>query len=75
MNKIKRFFETAGIYFAGNILSKLVAFFLLPLYTTRIEPAQYGNYDLVISLINLVAPIAFFQIWDAMFRFAFEVKT
>lgn len=74
MNKIQRFFETAGIYFVGNILSKLVSFFLLPLYTTRINPAQYGNYDLVISLINLVAPIAFFQIWDGMFRFAFEVK-
>lgn len=74
MNKIKRFFATAGIYFAGNILSKLVSFFLLPLYTTQIAPAQYGNYDLVISLINLVAPIAFFQIWDGMFRFAFEVK-
>lgn len=74
MNKIRRFFRTAGIYFVGNILSKLVSFFLLPLYTTKINPAQYGNYDLVISLINLVAPIAFFQIWDGMFRFAFEVK-
>lgn len=74
MKKISRFLKTAFIYFSGNMLSKMVAFFLLPLYTSRLLPEQYGTYDLVLSLINLVAPIAFFQIWDGMFRFAFDYK-
>ena len=72
--KIRRFLETAFVFLAGNMLSKLISFFLLPLYTSQIAPDQYGAYDLVMSFINLVAPIAFLQIWDGMFRFAFDYK-
>lgn len=72
--KIRRFLETALVFLAGNMLSKLISFFLLPLYTSQIAPDQYGAYDLVMSFINLVAPIAFLQIWDGMFRFAFDYK-
>lgn len=72
MNKIKRFLSTTMVYLIGNVLSKLVVFFLLPLYTSRINPEQYGIYDLVMAFITLLAPIAFFQIWDGMFRIAFD---
>lgn len=72
MVNLKRAAKTAFVYFAGNVLSKLVVFFLFPLYTVYISPEQYGNYDLAYSLINLVAPIAFVQIWDALFRFSFD---
>lgn len=72
--KIRRFLETAFVFLTGNMLSKLISFFLLPLYTSQIAPEQYGTYDLVMSFINLVAPIAFLQIWDGMFRFAFDYR-
>lgn len=72
MLNLRRAAKTAFVYFAGNVLSKLVIFFLFPLYTVYINPAQYGNYDLAYSIINLVAPIAFVQIWDALFRFSFD---
>lgn len=55
-------------------MSKLISFFLLPLYTDRISPEQFGNYDVAISLINLIVPIAFFQIWDGMYRISFDYK-
>lgn len=74
MEKIKRFINTTLVFFAGNVMSKLVSFFLLPLYTSRLLPEQYGSYDIAISLINVIAPIAFFQIWDAVFRFAFDYE-
>lgn len=72
MDKVKRFIETAGIYLAGNVLSKLIGFFLLPLYTGKIPPDQFGMYDLIVTVISLTVPVVFFQIWDGMFRFAFE---
>ncbi len=72
MSKIKRFFSTSMVYLVGNVLSKLVVFFLLPLYTSRIPPDEYGVYDLIMTLITLLAPIAFFQIWDGMFRMGFD---
>lgn len=72
MINVKRFIKTAGIYLLGSVLSKLVSFFLLPIYTSNINPAKMGEYDLVFSFINLVAPIAFLQIWDSLFRFSFD---
>ena len=66
MNRISRFIKTALTYFAGNILSKLVTFFLIPLYTNKLEPADYGNYDLVTTIIIFMVSVAFFQIWDGM---------
>ncbi len=72
MGKLKRFLSTSAVYFIGSVLSKLVVFFLLPLYTSKISPDQYGIYDLVIAFINLFAPIIFIQIWDGMFRASFD---
>lgn len=72
MLDLKRAAKTAFVYFAGSVLSKLVIFLLFPLYTVYLSPVQYGNYDLVCSIINLVAPIAFMQVWDALFRFSFD---
>lgn len=72
MINIKRFIKTAGIYLLGSVLSKLVSFFLLPIYTSNINPVEMGEYDLVFSFINLIAPIAFLQIWDSLFRFSFD---
>ncbi|OQP03498.1 hypothetical protein B1690_17575, partial [Geobacillus sp. 46C-IIa] len=74
MNYIKRFIKTSGVFFIGNTLTKLISFFLLPLYTFKIAPESYGYYDLTISLINLLIPIIFFQAWDGVFRFTFEYE-
>lgn len=71
MQRISRFFKTAGIYFVGNIITKLAAFFLLPLYSSRISPSEYGNYGLMITLINVFVPICFVGIWEGVFRFSF----
>ena len=75
MNKIKRFIQTSGIYFIGSILSKLISFILLPLYTSMLSPSHFGTYDLVVTIMNFFAPIAFFQIWDGMFRFSFDKQS
>jgi len=74
MGKIERFIRTAGIYFLGNVFTKLVSFLLLPLYTNKIQPSDFGNYGLVQSLSNLIIPLVFFQIWDSVFRFSFDYE-
>lgn len=74
MNYIKQFIKTSGVFFLGNTLTKLISFFLLPLYTLKITPDSFGYYDLTISLINLIVPIIFFQAWDGIFRFTFDYE-
>lgn len=75
MNKVKRFIETSGIYFIGSVLSKLISFVLIPLYTGKLSPEQFGMYDLVVTVISLLVPVTFFQIWDGMFRFSFDKQS
>ncbi len=72
MNRFKHFLQTALTYFVGNILSKLITFFLIPLYTNRLMPSEYGDYDFVITIVTLFVSVTFFQVWDGMFRFSFE---
>ncbi len=75
MNNTKKFIKTSIIYFIGNVLSKLMAFFLIPIYTIYISTEIYGKYDLISSIISLVVPLIFFQIWDGLFRFIYDYKT
>ena len=45
---------------------------MLPLYTGKLPPEQFGLYDLAVTVISLSVPVVFFQIWDGMFRYTFE---
>ena len=58
MNTTKKFIKTSIIYLIGNVLSKLIAFILIPIYTTYISPNIYGEFDLINSLISLVVPLS-----------------
>ncbi|MEG0873055.1 MAG: lipopolysaccharide biosynthesis protein [Clostridia bacterium] len=72
--KSDKFLKNVVIYFIGNVLTKMLSFFLIPLYTYNIKAEAYGYYDLTISIISLVVPIIFFQIWDGMFRFIYDYE-
>ena len=74
MNTTKKFIKTSIIYLIGNVLSKLIAFILIPIYTTYISPNIYGEFDLINSLISLVVPLIFFQVWDGLFRFVYDYE-
>lgn len=58
----------------GIVLSKVITFFLLPIYTRYLPPAEFGYYDLILSILNFLVPISYFQIWDGMFRFSFDYQ-
>lgn len=74
LNNSKRFIKTSITYFFGNILSKLIVLFLIPIYTYTFSPDEFGEYGLITSLLALFTPIIFFQIWDGVFRFTFDYE-
>ena len=39
------FVKSFGLYFLGNILSKIIMFILLPVYTDYLPPEELGYYD------------------------------
>lgn len=56
------------IYAIGNLGTKFLSFLIVPLYTHYIMPADLGDYDLMTTTINLIAPFISFQITDAAYR-------
>ena len=47
MNKFQQLFTNTIIFAIGNILTKLILFLLMPLYTTALTTEQYGIADLL----------------------------
>lgn len=58
----------------GNLFTKLITFFLLPLYTAVLSTEEYGIVDLLNTLVSLLLPIVTFQIEQAMFRKLIDIR-
>lgn len=69
MGSVNRMAKTTAIYFAGNFASKLLTFFLLPIYAAYLNPHSFGTVDLIISTLPLIAPIFTLQSTESVFRF------
>ncbi|MDP3684826.1 MAG: oligosaccharide flippase family protein, partial [Ignavibacteria bacterium] len=53
---IQRFFKDSAVYTIGNILTRGMAIFMLPIYTRLLSPSDYGVIDMILiigSLINV----------------------
>lgn len=72
MNRASRFLKSSAIYFVGNILTKLISFFLLPLYTAKIATADMGYYNTSVNYLNILIPVVCLEIWSAIMRYMFD---
>ena len=68
-DKSKSLFKNMGILALSNFASKILTFFLVPLYTSVLSTDEYGCYDLVYTSINLLFPILTANIADGVMRF------
>ena len=72
MKMSERLFKTSIIYFIGQVFTKLISFILLPLYTNYVAVSDFGYYDLAISILGVVVPVVFLEIWTGTLRFSLE---
>lgn len=75
MNRAKKFIKSSAIYFVGNVLTGLISFFLLPLYTAKIATGDMGYYNASINYLNILIPVVCLVIWAAIMRFMFDFDT
>lgn len=68
-NKYKNLVKDTIIFAIGNIGSKLILFFLVPLYTAYMTQEQYGTSDLIFTIAQLILPFVSIVIYDALIRF------
>lgn len=72
MKDLWKFIKSSGIYFVGTVMTKLISFLLLPLYTSYISPNDYGIYDLHNAYIMFLCSVLFLDIWAGIMRFMFD---
>lgn len=75
MNKYKYLLKNIGLLTVSNFGTKILTFFLVPLYTYVLSESEYGIYDLFNSTVNLLIPICTLNIVESVLRFSIDGKT
>lgn len=70
--KIRFLIKNTGILTIGSFASKVLVFLLVPFYTGILTTAEYGLYDLSITVIQLMVPILSLDIIDSILRFTLD---
>ncbi len=71
----KKTIKSTLIYFVGNVLSKIMIFFMMPLYTSKIPVADMGIYDTNTTVITFFSSVLFLDIGSAILRYTLASKT
>lgn len=72
MNRYKYLFKNIGLLTLSNFATKLLSFFLVPLYTYVLTTTQYGTYDLFNTTISVLIPLLTLNILEAVLRFGMD---
>ena len=69
---LRRLATTGAAYTAANILSKLIAVALLPLYTRYLTPADYGAAEVLFAAVVAASIVVRFGVIEAVLRFYYK---
>lgn len=68
----KNLVSDTAVFAVGNMLTKAIQFFLLPMYTALLSAEQYGIGELVNNLSELLYPLCCIGIYEGVFRFSLD---
>lgn len=74
LEKEKVLINSTVVYFIGNVLTQLLSIALLKMITGNVTTTDYGYFNLIVTIDNLVTPILTLQIADAVFKFMIQTK-
>lgn len=65
----KQIIKKSGLYLIGNLSAKILSVLLIPIYAFYVNSYDLGTYDYSQTIMNMVVPIIFVAIWEAIIRF------
>ena len=68
----KRLLKNTAVFAIGSFATKLISFFLIPLYTHTLTTAQYGQADLLYAICSIIYPFVTLNVAEAIFRFSMD---
>lgn len=74
MIKLPSILVNSSVYTILSVLQKAINFFLLPLYTIYLTPADYGIINVVIAVCSLLTFLLTFSLQGASSRFYYKYK-
>lgn len=69
-SRYARLLTNTAVFTVGKLLSKLLVFFMIGLYTACLSREEYSSADLIVNLANLLIPLACAGITEGIFRSA-----
>lgn len=75
MNKYKKLVNNSVIFTIGNFGSKLINFFMVPLYTNYLSTGEYGSADLFLTTRNMLLPFLTMELGQAAIRYTISEST
>ena len=70
--ELKRLGSQSAIYGLGGIVSRLIAVFLLPVYTVYLGTVGFGKIETIVALTSVLVIVLRLGISSAFFRFYFD---
>lgn len=70
--RMKYLAKNTAIFTIGNFATKIISFFLVPLYTNTLSTSEYGTIDLVSTVCGVLAPVLMINISESVMRFALD---
>jgi O-antigen/teichoic acid export membrane protein len=70
--RLRQLARHSFVYGLGGLVSKLVGIFLLPIYTHRVNKAQFGEVEQVMAFVAVAAVVLRMGLVTAMFRFCWD---
>lgn len=64
--------KNTTIFAIGNLGTKIINFFLVPLYTGILSQAEYGTTDIIYTLLTIVSPFIMLSMGEAILRFSLD---
>ena len=74
MSRKKELMKNTLIIFFGKACTYLISFLLLPLYTSYLQPSDYGLVELITTYVTLLVPIITMDLEMSIFRFLVESR-
>ncbi len=66
---LRRLATTGAAYTAASVFSKLIAVFLLPIYTAALSPADYGAAEVMLASVIAASIVIRFGLIESLLRF------
>ena len=71
-DELKNLLKHGSIYTVGIVLSRIISFLMIPLYTNYLRPEEYGTLELLSLSIDIISTVMGFGMTASVLRFYFN---